>query len=191
MRTAETPAAWKGRPTPVGARRDLERLWLALGAVDWTVVVIVPADPDASAAALASALAEAGKRLSHEPVTALTIEIDQDPKVLADVQQMIRHDRERAQQKPRARAADAGTVPGAPPAGTASASGDDQRQLVPSEKTVISIPPVIREPLGVALAQASDGVVVALQLRRTRIGHARRTVELIGRSRIIGSYVVR
>lgn len=165
----------------VGAAVRVEELWLALALVDWTSVVVVPADPGGTTAALASALAEVGARLSLEPVSALRLEIDHDPRVAADLQQILRRDRSRDQL---ARLAAHG-VPG----------GDQDEQLgdeptTQSGKTIVSIPAVTRDPLGVAVAQAADAVVVTLALGRTRVADARRTIELIGRERIVGCFVV-
>lgn len=166
----------------VGAEVRVEELWLALALVDWSSVVVVPADPAGTTAALASALAEVGARLSLEPVSALRLEIDHDPRVAADLQQILRRDRSRNQL---ARLAPHG-APG---------RDQDEQQLgdeptARSGKTIVSIPAVTRDPLGVAVAQAADAVVVTLALGRTRVADARRTIELIGRERIVGCFVV-
>jgi hypothetical protein len=183
----ETPSA---RLRLSAATHDLEEVWLALTMRDCRSIVVVPADPDRSAGALATALAEAGTRLSHEQVSALTIDIDQDPKVMADVQQMIRHDRERARGAAQRSVADgADARPGGPPA--MRSVGEDPPGLAPRGICVISIPPVTRESLGVSIARASDAVLVVLEMRRTRMADARRTIDLVGRDRIAGTILVR
>jgi hypothetical protein len=51
---------------------------------------------------------------------------------------------------------------------------------------VIAIPSVLEVPLGLAVAQAADAVVVIADLGRTRLDDVRRTVELVGRERVAG-----
>lgn len=152
---------------------DLERLWLVLARTEWSSLVIVPADPDGSSAALAAALAEAGTRLSGEPVSALALEGEQDARVLADVQRSLRAGRERARQRARA-AAD----PHAP------------RRDGGGGRTILSIAAVARAPLGAVVAQAADAVLVTVALKRTRLDEVRRTVEMVGSDRVLGCCLV-
>lgn len=58
-------------------------------------------------------------------------------------------------------------------------------------RRIVSIPPVTVEPLGVAIAQAADGVVLGVELGKSLLPIARRTIELIGRERIVGAFVLR
>jgi hypothetical protein len=64
------------------------------------------------------------------------------------------------------------------------------RLLPPAGQVVVAIQPVVVEPLGVAIAQAADAVVLCVELGRTRLKAARRTIELIGRERIAGCFLV-
>jgi len=54
------------------------------------------------------------------------------------------------------------------------------------DRLVVSIPSVVAEPLGVAVAREADLVVLCLELGRTSLAGARQTVELIGLDRIAG-----
>jgi len=54
------------------------------------------------------------------------------------------------------------------------------------DRLVVSIPPVVAEPLGVAAAREADQVVLCLELGRTTLAGARQTIELIGLDRIAG-----
>jgi len=59
------------------------------------------------------------------------------------------------------------------------------------EQLVVSIPPVVAEPLGVAAARQADLVVLCLEVGRTSLAGARRTIELIGLDRIAGCLLLR
>lgn len=58
------------------------------------------------------------------------------------------------------------------------------------EQLVIAVPPVVVEPLGVAVARQADEVVLCLQLGVTSLAEARRTIELVGVHRITGCLVL-
>lgn len=57
-------------------------------------------------------------------------------------------------------------------------------------RTVISIESVLSNPLGVGIARAADAVLLCVRKRQTKLDAARRTIELIGRQRFIGSVVL-
>jgi hypothetical protein len=54
---------------------------------------------------------------------------------------------------------------------------------------VVSIPPVVVDPVGLAVTQAADAVILCIQKGRTRLAAARRSIELIGRDRIAGCFL--
>jgi hypothetical protein len=62
--------------------------------------------------------------------------------------------------------------------------------MAPAGQVVVAIQPVVVEPLGVAIAQAADAVILCLELGKTRIESARRTMELIGPDRIAGAFLL-
>jgi hypothetical protein len=181
-----------GGPPP----RHIQELWFALAKRRWTSVVLVPAEPGGSAAAIATSLAEVGKRLKEAPVTAIVAEsLDyESARALADLEQHVDRQRQRAlvvdvqaaviderDVSDRARSADAAPerAPGGPLAFTATA------------QVVVAVQPVVDQPLGIAVAHAADAVVLCVEMGRTRLASARRTIELIGRDRIIGCFLVR
>src|SRR5512137_2353710 len=49
--------------------RDVQELWFGLARLHWTSLVLVPADEGESAAAIATSLADVGRRLRDAPVT--------------------------------------------------------------------------------------------------------------------------
>lgn len=58
-------------------------------------------------------------------------------------------------------------------------------------QVIVAIPPVLEDPLGVAIAHAADAAVLCVEVGKTRIGSARRTIELVGRERFVGSILLR
>ena len=65
------------------------------------------------------------------------------------------------------------------------AGQDDQ------EKLVVMLDSVITKPLGIAVALASDAVLLVIELGKTDERSAKRTVELIGRDHFIGSVALK
>ncbi|BDG04637.1 hypothetical protein AMOR_36330 [Anaeromyxobacter oryzae] len=57
-------------------------------------------------------------------------------------------------------------------------------------RVVVAVPPLVIEPLGTAAVQAADVVVLCIELGRTRLAGARRTLDLVGRERVVGSLLV-
>jgi hypothetical protein len=53
-------------------------------------------------------------------------------------------------------------------------------------EVVVALPPVSSAPLGLAVAQAVDAVVLCFELGRTTIEAAQETMDLVGRERIMG-----
>jgi hypothetical protein len=60
-----------------------------------------------------------------------------------------------------------------------------------SSRVVVAIPPVVIEPRGAVLARRADAVVACVAKGRTRLCDVRRTLELIGAERFLGSVLVR
>ncbi len=78
-----------------------------------------------------------------------------------------------------------------PGSGAGEAGRTDALVVVPPARLIISVPPVVTEPLGVAAAEGADAVVLAIRMYRSRMADVRRTVELIGRQRVTGCFLVR
>ncbi|OFX21453.1 MAG: hypothetical protein A2V77_04830 [Anaeromyxobacter sp. RBG_16_69_14] len=57
-------------------------------------------------------------------------------------------------------------------------------------KVIIAIQPVVAEPLGLAVTQAADTSILCVEMGRTHLASARRTIELVGRERIAGCLLV-
>lgn len=154
------------------AATDLVALWFVLAQRRWRSLAIVPADPRGSSEELVRALVETGTRLSAVPVTAITMTAV-DARVaepLADLQRC-------------ALALGPDDTPGPTP--------DEGGRLLPPGpgRIVIALPPVIEAPMGLAIT-ASSLVAVAIASGRTCLADARRTIDLIGRERIVGCILV-
>ncbi len=169
--------------------REYQELWFSLARLQWASIVFVPADHGGTAVDAATALAEVGTRLRETPVTAMVANrIDYaSARTLAELQPRL-NDGGRPWpaielEVPRLNAESVGAPgSGGPPAA---------HPVTPIGRAVIAIQPVVDEPLGVAVAQAADAVVLCIELGKTRLPAARRTIELIGAERIVGAVIVR
>src|SRR5712691_3872062 len=57
-------------------------------------------------------------------------------------------------------------------------------------EVIVSLEPVVTNPLGIAIALAADAVLVTIELGVTDMASARRTIELVGRERLLGCVVI-
>ena len=146
----------------VAPSRDIQELWFGLARMHWTSLVLVPADEGESAAAVATSLADVGRRLRDAPVTFMILG---DPLDYASAGKFIS-------------------------AGAAVGKGESTLPVAMTGKVIAAIQPVVVEPLGLALTDAADAVVVCIRVGRTRLASARKTIELIGRDRIAGALLL-
>jgi hypothetical protein len=49
---------------------------------------------------------------------------------------------------------------------------------------------VVENPLGIAIAFAADAVLVTIELGVTDLASARKTIEMVGRERLLGCVVI-
>lgn len=180
------PARADGEPPG----REFQELWFSLARLHWASLVVVPVDHEGSAAELAQSLAQVGTRLRDTPVTAIVANrIDYaSARALADLQPRLRDDRRwpapvEVEARPVAVAA-AGTP-------TPMRPVRDAALMPPLGRAIIAIQSVLDEPLGVAVAQAADAVVLSIEPGKSRQRAVRRTVDLIGAERVVGCVLVR
>lgn len=131
-------------------------LWFTLARSNWNSLVLVPADEGDSAAGIATALADVGRRLRNTPVTFLVMAGSID---YASAGRFVS-----------AVAGKGGQAAGAPP----------------SSRVIVAVPSVIVEPLALAVTDAADAVALYVRKGSTRLKAAARTIELVGRDRIVG-----
>lgn len=155
--------------TPPSRRQDgiqgeiapaFQELWFALARRPWSSLVLVPADEGGGAAQFAAALADVGRRLRNAPVSFFVVADPLDPSSTAQI------------------------------ASTVAAASAEPRDGAAAPQMVVAIQPVVTEPLGVAIAQAADTVVLCVEKGRSRLASARRTIDLVGRDRIGGCFLV-
>lgn len=192
--------------TAKSASREYLELWTQLARREWNSIGIVPADPQGSTADIASALAEVGQRLSYTPVTAISLTSLEygSALALADLQQHVARERRNgavsapaadgaaASEKAPASGAAAPVDDGAP-AATAPVPGEPRSGAlvrIPTARLIISVPSVLTDPLGLTVLEQADALVLAVRLNRSRLAEVRRTLEMVGRERVIGCYLV-
>ena len=173
-----------------GDERAYQELWLTLARRDWSSMVLVPADQGGSVERVAHALAEVGRRLSQDPVTAISpgaLEYG-TAMALADIPSFVGRHR---------LAGSSGWPTIDLPRSEVRELAQDEAASDPepvsqalairsSARLIISVPAVVTEPLGLATTQTVDLVLVCVELGRTRLADARRTVKLIGRELVAG-----
>lgn len=190
-----------------------QELWFSLGRRAWSSVVLVPADRAGSADEVAQRLAEVGKRLSRSPVTVVTAKSLEygTALALADLPSFVDQRGAARQASWQAMEMPPSSIerPAAPEQEVAAgpesillppASALPQAQVPPEggegllvsagARLIISIPPVVSQPLGLATAQAADLVVLCVEVGVTRLADARRTLELVGRERVAGCFLI-
>jgi hypothetical protein len=145
-----------------GRDLEIEGLWFTLARIPWRTLVLVPADEGASAVEVAAALSDVGRRLRAEPVTFLLLSGPMDYAAAGKIVQAVGGKREAAGPEDRPR---------------------DGRLL-------IAIPPVVTEPLGLAVTEVADAVLLCIEKGESRIRVAERTIELVGRERIVGALMI-
>ncbi len=142
--------------------REIQELWFALSRRTWQSVVLVPAGLGGSTTLAAVALAEVGRRLRLSPVTAVMAE-QLDYETAAQLVRRV----------------------------VAPRYADAEGNQTAPEQVVVAIPPVVSEPLGIAVAREADVAVVCVQLGTTGLEAARQTIALIGRDRVAGCLLLR
>jgi hypothetical protein len=181
-------------PTP-SAPQELIELWSTLAQLKWTSLMLIPTDPDGSTAEIAKALASIGQLLGSQPVTAVHLNSLEYGSALALVD-LQRHARGLETSAAAARAPIIEL--NSPPPGSDQQDAEPRTGsraseaivLSPPTRLVISIPAVIAEPLGISAAREADVVVLAVRMAKTRMDNVRRTIELVGKNRIAGCYLV-
>jgi hypothetical protein len=142
-------------------RREYQALWFAVAKLPWNSLVLVPADDGTSVAHIAQAMAELGDQLGIAPVTHIVAH-PMDYKAAIQIA-----------------------------AGVSSKDwGTEHRALPRSGRAIIAIESVIAEPYGVAVCQEADATVICVEQGRSSLAATRKTIELIGREYVTGTFLV-
>lgn len=172
---------------------EIQELWFSLARRRWSSLVLVPADEGSSAAEVATGLADVGGRLRDSPVTAIVADrLDfESARRLSELQRTLKR-KPALEDSPRVEEGSAPrTAPFQDDGATRSSGALNVIPIVAAGQVIVSIQPVVVEPLGVAVAHAADAVVLCVRMGVARLEAARRTLELIGPERVAGAFLVR
>lgn len=138
--------------------REVQELWLTLARNPFHSLVLIPASDGGAevVAALATSLADMGRRLRDGMVSFLVVGDLHDPATASLVASQL--------------------------AGGRAAS--------PEAQVIVALPPVITDPLGVAIAHAADLVVLCVEMGRTRTQDVQGSLDRIGRDRVSGAILL-
>ena len=172
-------------------RREIQELWFTLARHPWSSLVLVPTDVGMSVADFATELAEVGTMLRENPVTAIVARTlnYESARRLSDVHGLIAEGASRRLPDVIEVEAKITLAPSVeedraePPARVA-------RSLSPYGQVIIAIRLLVEEPLGIAVAQAADAVVLCVEMGTSRLASARRTLELVGPERVLGTFLI-
>jgi hypothetical protein len=140
---------------------DFQELWFALQRWRWTSLVVVPADEGGSAVRIVQSLAAVGTRLHGAAVTAV-LATGLDFTSAAQTAKAL--------------------------SGIASANG--RGAVSPPDQAIVAVEPVIERPLAIAVARSADLALLYVEMGKTRVASAQRSVELVGRDRFLGCLVL-
>jgi hypothetical protein len=135
-----------------------------------------------------------GTRLSDVPVTAVTVDTLEYASALA-IRELQRRTAPEQDPTPERRALVHVTATPVdedePRASMPRAYGGEPLVAAPEAgRLVIAIPAVLSVPLGLAVVEEASAVVLCVERGRSRLADVRRTVELVGRERIGGCFLV-
>jgi hypothetical protein len=176
---------------------EYKELWFRLSSRwPWSSLVLVPAAPDGTTEDVARALAEVGQRVCDIPVEVVAVNALKDGSAVALADLQERHWRRYGSARRAASVVpedEDEDDPAAPDRDLARQERRASQAIVvpPTKRIILAIPPVVTEPLGLAAMQHADLVIVCVEAGRTRLAQAARTVELIGRERVSGCFLLR
>src|SRR5262249_54077476 len=139
-------------------KRELNQLWAQLRGRPWRWIAVVPADRDLSAVPFASEVRDAWNWLSEFAVQ-LRVAENVDFAATAALLHRLRHD------------------DGSRPSADSS--------LTPVVQTLVAVESPLKNPLVLPIIHGADGVILCAARGSTRVAAARKTVEVVGRERIL------
>ena len=141
---------------------DLQQLWFTTLKWDWSSMALVPAGANGSVLKMAKTMAQIANRHSGRPVT-------------------------RPETSGLASAADlAEDITGRFTVYTPTLAGERWKQ-----RTIIALDPVVTDPAGIPVALAADVALLCVELGRTKIPDAQKTLQLIGRDHFRGCILIK
>jgi hypothetical protein len=135
-------------------------LWFTLSRMPWRSLALVPVDEDGSTAGIATALTDVARRLRQIPVTFLLMTGSIDYASAGKFVTSVATREDASAERGRA-----------------------------EPRVIVSVPPVIVEPLALAVTGAADAVLLYVRRGHSQLAATSRTLDLIGRDRVVGSVV--
>lgn len=172
------------RPTPISAAKDgegtgippreIQELWFAMRRSPWKSVAVMPAHPGGSARALAEDLCQVARLTGRSARLVVAEGLE-----LADIASL-------------AAEMEGGSGGSAWVSRPRSDSGPGRHAQHPDDADLVitALDSVLANPLILPLALANDAVLLVVELGRTDMESARKSVELIGRDRLIGCALI-
>jgi hypothetical protein len=140
---------------------ELQQLWFFTLRWEWSSLVLVPADSKGSVLWIAKALAQVGNRHGGAAARIDGASRSSGPELVEDITGQF-------------------TVQ------TPTHGGERWKQ-----RTIIALDPVLTDPAGVAVAVAADAALLFVELAKTDITEAQRTVQLIGQDHFRGCVLIK
>jgi len=166
---ALAPAVPRDEPIHLGQSRaaslpplDLQQLWFSTLRWDWSSLALVPAGSNGSVLRIAKALAQVGNRHGGRAVTRTEATGFGTSAELAE------------------------DITGQFTVHTSSVGSERWKQ-----RTIIALHPVLTDPAGIPVALAADAALLLVELGKTNIAEAQKTVQLIGRDHFRGCILIK
>lgn len=140
---------------------ELQQLWFLTLRWEWSSLVLVPADSRGSVLRIAKALAQVGNRHGGRATARIEGTNPSGAELVEDITGQF-------------------TVQ------TPTAGGERWNQ-----RTIIALDPVVTDPAGIPVAVAADAVLLFVELGKTDITEAQRTVQLIGHDHFRGCILIK
>lgn len=155
--------------------KALQELWFATRRHEWTSLAVVPTSDPVWALRIAEGLRQVAGLTGRRART-----VNAQALELLDIATLVME-----MQTPRGSVWTSST-----PRGTSAGPGQSSIEQPADENLIIALPSVFANPLALPAALAADAVLIIIELGKTDLEIARRTVDAVGRERLIGSVLV-
>jgi hypothetical protein len=146
---------------PNTVQRGMQEFWLAALRHKWRSMALIPAHSGGNVDKLARALVDMGQRYRGRPLN-LILGHNLTLENMAPIVDLIERTHARTPEQRRG-----------------------------EQEIVVALDPVLENPFGVAVAMAVDAVVLVAELGRTDLSSANKSLEALGRDRVIGVVAVK
>jgi hypothetical protein len=152
---------WKASAEAGSSHRGVQELWLATLRHNWRSLALIPTHPGGSVDRLATAFVDLAQRYRGHSLN-LILAHDLTLERMAPIVDLIERTHARTSERRR-----------------------DEQEIV------VALDAVLENPFGVAVALAVDAIVLVAELGRADATSAMKSIEALGRDRVIGVVAVR